>query len=185
MKKLAAWMLILALMLMPAALADTTESFDDFTITIPDGQTLQRGTKANNEVVLTVYGAQGADGLTANMNVVWVDEYLDLSTLDLDELGKFMADNSVVGMESIGTVVTDLNIISTEMNEIGGKPAVMTAYTYNADYSALGVDINAPMVTIQALVSEPDLGTYIFTMGAGDMDLVTEMAATADTITWK
>ena len=186
MKKLAALMLIFALMLTAAtALADTTQTFDDFTITIPDNQTVELGTKANNEVLLTVYGEQSEGGITANMNIVWVDEYMDVSSQDLTEMGKFMSDNTVQGMESIGIVVTDVEVIDTALNNIGGKPAIMTAYTYNADYTGMGVDLNTPMATIQAIVSEQGMGTYIITMGAEDMDRVLELAQTADTISWK
>lgn len=182
--------LILALAAM-SALADaaeapgTSQNFGDFTLTYPDTCSLDLGEKTSDSVYFTLFStATSGENFANNLNCVWTKEYEDLSQYEPQDLLDFTVSNFASNAAAEGLTVTNVQPLKAEKLLIGGKEALAIGYSYDADYSNLGLNLQASLYCMSVSVSDPALGIYTFSVTSANQEGLMELANVLDTLVW-
>lgn len=93
-------------------------------------------------------------------------------------------DGYVAGFENYGIAINNLELLTADYEELGGIPALTCMFYLECDYSGAGIDLTTSMIMAQIVISQPEVGTYIFTVTAGSMEEMTELANILNTLTW-
>ena len=189
MKRLASLLMALALLLAAAALAEpaaetTVLDLDDFTLTVPANTVYETSDKANNVVFMQLSSPTGSN---SNLNCVWAEQPMDLA-LYTQELFELSAKPAIeASMEEAGIGMTNLTFAPIELKELNGVPVLYAGYSYDADYSPLGYDLQLALNISQFIASREDLGTYTFTITwiEDDTEAYQALMDIVDSVSWK
>ncbi len=192
MKKFLA--LILALTMAFAcvsALAQTAESslttydFEDFTMDFDPNMPGNSVEKADNQVFFTLYPNYSAEKkFNSNIVIVWAKASEDLSACDPTATCNAVIEQAVSSMNAQKVATANTQVLSAEIDELGGKAAMSFFYTIDVDYTALGVDLKTTLYFVQAIVSEAAFGTYTFTITSDNYDDLASAIAIVNTVAW-
>ncbi len=149
-----------------------SKDYGDFTLTWPANSYLQDGTKADGQVLFTVFPDYDASANAhPNLNGSWSSSLLDYSLLTDDILvlaAQESLNNNLSAMEAQGLSVENAKVIMAEITTLSGKKAYSYMYAMDVDYSKLGLDLKASIFSKQYLVSDPSFKSYAFTLTAFD-----------------
>lgn len=183
MKKLIALVLAM-LMLFSVAMAEVL-NFGDFNLDVDLDWPGAVGDKVDGEVYLMFFpNYDDAAQTHANINVVWQDVVADVTTIDPTEFAEAQLDGCVAEYENSGIAVNNLELLTADCEELSGIPALTYMLYMECDYSKAGVDLTTSLITGQVVISQPGIGTYIFTVTAGSMEEMAELANILNTLTW-
>lgn len=194
MRKLISVILALCLCILPLALAETstseeslTQDFGDFTMDIPMSMQGSIGEKVNNQLYFILYDNYDPNANFNNsLNCVWTDAYTDFSTIDFEgEYAPAVIQLTLETMSTAGVIVENPMLLTTDTADLNGKTAYLMAYSYNADYSQLGMDYQTTLYTLQTYVSDEAMGSYTFTITTNDLNNIETLDALMDSIQWK
>ena len=191
MKKLLALLLCAALCLPVLALAETTADtytvdFEDFTLTLTEYDLIQRApTKVSDELLAMVY-VNYDESKTAqdNFNIVWCN-YDGNSSLSffpsVNEYGSALLDSNVKALKAAGFGVSNDMLLYAQAE----GPIAAFMYTYDVDYSALGLDLILTQYQMQVTYTLSNDSSYIFTFTSGTMEGLEALTAYMDAIDFK
>lgn len=189
MKKIAALLLALAMLLSALAMAETvaapavhTFDFGTFTIDLAENDYYQVAEEmTDNTVYLQVYPAYNdADTMHPNFNVVWTtqDPSLAIKLYGAENYAKLGQQQAKAQYDQMGIVVTDAQVLNATFED--GIGAFLTASTL--DYTGMGINLVSTIYQLQVFMCMDDAGTYIFTFSADTMEKVEEISAYLDTV---
>ncbi len=161
-----------------------TTDFGDFSMTYPADVTLEMAAKEENGVYFTLSSPAGEDGFTGNLSCVWSSEYEDFSGIEPQDLLDYVLETFAGEAEGEGLIVTNVEGLNADWLQLGGKKAVAVGYSYDVDYSQLGLDYQTNLMCLSATVSDPAFGTYNFSITTDTAEGLNALAAVMDTITW-
>ena len=190
MRKILAVLLALAALLCVPAFAEAQwveYDFGDFTMSFPEDIMCSiSGEIVNNEPFFVFY--QDYDETAAfnkSLNGVWSEGAADLTTVDPTAYGQTVLATVASQLGEYGIAVTDPALIAAALDAHDGKPALSIIYGMGVDYSAVGVDLQMTLYTMQAVVSDEALGgSYTFTISTDDITAATLLMEIMDTIQW-
>lgn len=174
-----------------SALAQTAESslmtydFGDFTMDFDENMPGNIVDKADNQVFFTLYPNYSTENLfNSNIIIVWGKASEDLSACDPTATCNVIVEKAASGMNAQNVATANAQILSAEMDELGGKAALSLLYTMDVDYTALGVDLKTMLYFAQAIVSDAAFGTYTFTITTDNYDDLVSSIGIMNTIVW-
>lgn len=185
MRKLFALLLVLCLMPF-AAMAEMVEyDFGDFTMTIPADIPGNIGEKASNQVWFTLYPEYDENQqFHPNLNCVWGNGYEDLSKYVPAELGQTILNGMVQNLKSQGIAISNAEVIMGEIGAIDGEYCISIGYTYDADYTNAGINLQVTNYLIQFMVSNPEKGTFTFSYTTNDINTAQVASDILASIKW-
>ena len=197
MKKILALLLSLMLLLPAIALGEAASNpdvyaveFDDFTITMNATDALQKGEKANGQVLFMLYPdydetATMHPTMHPNINGVWTSEDVsDMGNVTPTDFGNLVLQQSVQGLAAQGVAVSNEALLAAERDEETGSMTLIMSY--DADYTAVGLDLKVTLYMMQLYVPlGGDTGSYIFTLTGSSMEDVDALLNKLDAIEFK
>ncbi|MBP3454568.1 MAG: hypothetical protein J6M20_12785 [Clostridia bacterium] len=193
MKKILALLLSLMLLLPAIALGEAASNpdayaveFDDFTITMNATDALQKGEKANGQVLFMLYPDYDETAtMHSNINAVWTSEDVSaLGEIDATTFGNLVLTQSAQGLAAQGVAVSNEALLIAERDEETGSMTLIMSY--DADYTAAGLDLKATLYMVQLYVPMGgDAGSYIFTLTGSSMEEVDALLNKLDAIEFK
>lgn len=193
MKKILALLLSLMLLLPAIALGEAASNpdvyaveFDDFTITLNATDALQKGEKANGQVLFMLYpDYDETSTMHPNINGVWTSEDVsDMGNVTPTDFGNLVLQQSVQGLAAQGVAVSNEALLAAERDEETGSMTLIMSY--DADYTAVGLDLKVTLYMMQLYVPlGGDTGSYIFTLTGSSMEDVDALLNKLDTIEFK
>ena len=183
MKKLLT--LVLALMLLcGVALADVVD-FGDFTMDLDPTTLVSRFEKQEAQVFLGLFPNYDENAAShPNLSVVWQEGVSDLASMDPQNVAAALMEEIYPGLESQGMKVTNVTLLGADHDEHEGVPALSVVYTYDVDYSGMGIDKQMTLFMAETFISQPGIGTYIFTCTAADLEGLQTLIDVMNTIKW-
>jgi len=164
---------------------NTTYNFGDFNLMYPEDDKLDLGEKTEGGVYFTLFSTATSEAnFTNNLNCIWSSAYNDIKQVKPQDLLDYTVNAFSDQAATQGLIATNVQGIQADLLQLGGLDAVVLAYSYDADYSKLGYDLQASLTCLSACVSDPDFGTYTFSITSGNEAGVTELTAVLDSITW-
>ncbi len=166
-----------------------TLDFGDFTLSLPADTYGQQGAKTNGQAMLLLYETlpTGTE-VTANLNAVWVAQSATYS----EELAASMAEELeksyptiIAQLQMQGIAASNMRLLSAATGSVGNLPSVDLLTSYDADYTALGVDLKTNLLMLQRTVCLGDKGMYIFTITAEDLSECVRLSSILNTLAWK
>ena len=131
---------------------------------------------------------KGGDEYDQKLNIALatgdIPEFVSLTALQVKQLAEGVMDGMISGLKEQGIVVADAQVLSAEHLSISGKDGIALSYSYYADYTGAGIDLNTTVYMAQFLVSEPALGTYNLTYTFGDPNDTDAALAILDSLKW-
>lgn len=185
MKRLFALILCLVL-LMPAALAEAPEilDFGDFTMQLNPGDAYELYEKAEGSPLLYVYPVDtGDESFVDNINVVWTSQ--DTTAMDeasLEAMGNLIMEQAKLQYDEMGIATDNYQLLGTEL-VAGAQGSIL--YSYDIDYSALGVDHQATIYQYQIFFMGGAEGTYICTATSDSIETLAVMGSYGETFQLK
>ena len=168
-----------------AAVTDETYDFGDFTLTYPGDSQLQVVEKAEGAVFFTLLSPSTSEGqVTNNMNCVWNSEYLDTASTDPQEVLDYTVEGFAAEAEAQGLIVSNVTGLQADTVDIGGLQGIAIAYSYDVDYTNLGVDLQTTLICTAFSAADPAFGTYTFSVTSGNQAGLDQLAGVLDTIVW-
>ena len=144
------------------------------------------GEKVNNLIYFTLFESYDPNAsFNPSLNCVWTDAYTDFSAMDLGAYVSAIVQLSIESLSAAGVIAENPVLLTTDTADLNGKTAYLAAYSYDADYSQLGVDYQATLYTLQTYVSDEAMGTYTFTITTDDLNNIVNLDALMDSIQWK
>lgn len=193
MKKILALLLSLMLLLPAIALGEAASNpdvyaveFDDFTITLNATDALQKGEKANGQVLFMLYpDYDETSTMHPNINGVWTSEDVsNMGNVTPTDFGNLVLQQSVQGLAAQGVAVSNEALLAAERDEETGSMTLIMSY--DADYTAVGLDLKVTLYMMQLYVPlGGDTGSYIFTLTGSSMEDVDALLNKLDTIEFK
>lgn len=193
MKKILALLLSLMLLLPAIALGEAASNpdvyaveFDDFTITLNATDALQKGEKANGQVLFMLYpDYDETSTMHPNINGVWTSEDVsDMGNVTPTDFGNLVLQQSVQGLAAQGVAVSNEALLAAERDE--ETDSMTLIMSYDADYTAVGLDLKVTLYMMQLYVPlGGDTGSYIFTLTGSSMEDVDALLNKLDTIEFK
>lgn len=193
MKKILALLLSLMLLLPAIALGEAASNpdayaveFDDFTITLNATDALQKGEKANGQVLFMLYpDYDETSTMHSNINGVWTSEDVSaLGEIDATTFGNLVLTQSAQGLAAQGVAVSNEALLIAERDEETGSMTLIMSY--DADYTAAGLDLKATLYMVQLYVPMGgEAGSYIFTLTGSSMEEVDALLNKLDAIEFK
>lgn len=193
MKKILALLLSLMLLLPAIALGEAASNpdvyaveFDDFTITLNATDALQKGEKANGQVLFMLYPDYDETAtMHPTINGVWTSEDVsDMGNVTPTDFGNLVLQQSVQGLAAQGVAVSNEALLAAERDEETGSMTLIMSY--DADYTAVGLDLKVTLYMMQLYVPlGGDTGSYIFTLTGSSMEDVDALLNKLDTIEFK
>lgn len=183
MKKLLT--LVLALMLLcGVAMADVVD-FGDFSMDLDPATMAAHYEKQEAQVFLNLFPNydENADS-HPNINVIWQEDVIDIAAQDPQEVAEVLMNEIYPGLESQGIKVSNVTLLGADHDEHEGVPALSVVYTYDVDYSGMGVDKQMTLFVAETFISQPGVGTYIFTCTAADLEGLQSLIDVLNTIKW-
>lgn len=185
MKRIFALALALV-MLCAAALADQTVNFDDFTITFDDAAVGDIKEKKDGEALFSVYpGYSKEKALNPNLDCTWYQNFENLDAYTPEEYAQLSLSGMVTTLDSMGIKITNPQVLSSEMIDLNGAPALMMILYYEADYTGAGKDLVTPLYAATIIANVEGLGCFAINATAADADDLMLCCNIIDTITWK
>ena len=168
-----------------AGVNNTRHDFGDFSLMFPDDEVLQMDEKTSGEVYFSILSpSTSASDFTNNLNCVWGPEKFDLSGVN----PQLLLDSQMAGIEgqfeAYGIALTNLNGIRAERIGLGGRDAVILAYSYDVDYTGMGIDLKASLICMSVMVSDPAFGNYTFTITSTNQAGLEEFSTVLDSLIW-
>lgn len=185
MKKLFALILCMVL-LMPAALAEAPVVLDagDFTMQVNPGDAYELYEKAEGAVMLALYTVDtGDETFLDNVNVAWTAE--DTTAMDeasLEAMGNLIMEQAKLQYDELGVATDNYQLLSFEL--VAGENGFII-YSYDIDYSALGVDHQATIYQYQIFFMDGAEGTYICTATSDSIETLAVMGSYGETFQLK
>ena len=180
MKKLLALLLLLAMLLPAAAMADTLH-MDPFTFELPEEDLYIQYEKSENGVLLFIYPAPdwGAD-FHDNINVTWTTDLLLGVEQTADELAAETLDDAIAQLEEADVAVDRPEILDAALDPVEGTFSIY--YRMDVDYTAVGVDMQIALYFYQQSISIEGDGTYIFTLTSDSEEGIDGLRAHLDEV---
>lgn len=154
------------------AVEPTGVDLGDFSLLIDPDMPCQLNEKAENAVWFTLYPAYKAAGDSAtNFNVVWSQEYNDLSSWKDSDAPDYISDVKTKTEEqyaALGAELIDFEIPAIQLTKLDGKDALASYMTSTIRYNG----VEASLHQMNAIVSDPAFGTYTFTGTAQTQELL-------------
>ena len=168
-----------------AAVTDETYDFGDFSMTYPGDCQLQVAEKTEGGIFFTLLSPATSEGqITNNMNCLWNSEFLDVETTDPQEVLDYTVDGFAAEAEAQGLIVSNVTGLKADTVNVGGRQGIAIAYSYDVDYTNLGVDLQTTLICSSFSFSDPSFGTYIFSVTSGNEAGLNALAGALDSITW-
>ena len=191
MRKLFSLALAVCLALSVAAFAETsaqlvTYDFGDFTIDFPADIMGSIGEPVNGQVFAIFYeNYDEAAPFNANLNLVWNEDADDLSAIDPVATGNMILQQTCVQVDAMGAQTSNPMLLAATVDSFNGKPALLVAFSYDVDYSGVGLDYQTTLYTAQIIASEEGLGTYAFSETVEDLNGTPILDAMIESVVWK
>ena len=193
MKKILALLLSLMLLLPVIALGEAASNpdayaveFDDFIITLNATDALQKGEKANGQVLFMLYpDYDETSTMHSNINGVWTSEDVSaMGNVSPTDFGNLVLTQSAQGLIAQGVAVTNETLLTAERDEETGTMTLIMSM--DADYTAVNVDLKTALYMVQLYVPMGgDAGSYIFTLTGSSMEDVDALLNKLDAISFK
>lgn len=177
MKKFFALLLSLMLLLPAFALGEAlpavdtyTVEFEDFTITVTSEDIIQRGEKAEQQILFILYPAYDETSIYhPNINALWTAEDLgQLGSTPAEDFGNTVLEQSVQLLQQQGIAVTNPKLVEASFDEESKITTLITSM--DADYSGAGIDLAISMCQMQMYVPMAEGGSYIFTLSSTSLE---------------
>lgn len=189
MKKILALILSLMLLLPAIALGEAasnpdqyTVEFEDFTITVNAEDILQKGEKAEQQILFMLFPKYDeTSSYHANINALWTAEDLgELGTIGAQTFGEMVLSQSQEQLSSQGIAASNAQLISAEFDEETRTTVLITSM--DADYTGAGIDLKMNLCQMQMYIPMGDIGSYIFTLSADSLEGLDELLKYMDNI---
>ena len=89
-----------------------------------------------------------------------------------------------LALEGQGATVTNPQVLTAGLDEVGSKTALSVGYSMDVDYTGMGVDLQVTLIFAQAIVSEEGLGTYTFTITTDDPTTTQPLVDIVNSTVW-
>lgn len=186
MRKFLTLLLVLCLAAVPCLAETTAYDFGAFTLTFPsdaDGQIADEIT--DNSVFFLIYQDVAEDAqFRPNLNITWVKDVEDVTALDANATAETIVASAVSALEGQGATVTNPQVLTAGLDEVGSKTALSVGYSMDVDYTGMGVDLQVTLIFAQAIVSEEGLGTYTFTITTDDPTTTQPLVDIVNSTVW-
>lgn len=181
MKKALSLLLVIALLLPVAALAEQTVDLGFGTLTVDDGDLVMLGEKAENVLLVAIYPAyRETDAFHDSINVTWTAGTLTGLDGDPGEFGMNAAAAGVQGVQAENIAVSNAMLLDAALDPEEGSAVVI--YCLDADYTARGQDLQLTLYYCQLFLTSEDEGTYVVTATAGSVEGMDLLMAYIDRI---
>ena len=177
MKKIFAVVLCLMMLLPAFAMAEAvpaenwvTVDLGDFTMNMIDTDILQRGEKAEGQLIFIAYpGYDENDASHDNMNCAWTSDTMEgIEEATQDDVNAFA--QQVLDSIKDQTVAQGLAVENEQLlNAVYEDGALIVYYYMECDYSAMGIDLQTQLYQMQIYLITDD-GTYIFSLTSSTPD---------------
>lgn len=191
MRKLTAALIVVALALasvaaLAAGVNNIYQDFEDFTLMYPEDCPIELEAKAENALYFTLYSpATSESNFSNNLNCVWNSGYDNLYSFEPQDLLDYTMGSIVSEAANQGFSISNVVGVKADRLTLGGKDAIAIAYTYDADYTNLGLDLQGSLTCVSVVTSDPSLGTYTFTVTASNQVGIDELSTVLDSLVWK
>ncbi len=186
MRKFLTLLLVLCLAAVPCLAETTAHDFGAFTLTFPsdaDGQIADEIT--DNSMFFLIYQDVAEDAqFRPNLNITWMEDAEDVTALDANATAETIMASAVSGLEGQGATVTNPQVLTAGLDEVGSKTALSVGYSMDVDYTGMGVDLQVTLIFAQAIVSEEGLGTYTFTITTDDPTTTQPLVDIVNSTVW-
>lgn len=195
MKRMLAWTLALVLCLtlgvasaedyaVEMATEEGVYQFGRLCIGLKVGDVVQYMTEeVDQQVLLQMFPAYDeAASFHNNLNAVWISQAVNM----VEELGSMTADEwataqiqaTMAGLEAMGVAISNPQILFCEIGEPGEYQQGTMVYSYDADYTGLGLDLKGTVYQEQVYLVPGDVpGTYALTLSGMSIE---DLAALED-----
>lgn len=182
MKKLIALLLSLMLLLPVVALGEETYSvdFEDFTLTISSADEIQKGVKAEGQLLFLLFPEYSDEDLFHNnINCSWMN--MDVSLLGLfgaEAYAEMVLEQVKGQMVQQGVATSNEKVLNASFD---AETKITTLTTFmTVDYSALGMDKVADLYQAQYYIPADDGTGYLFTLSAASAEGLEAMGVYLD-----
>ena len=117
----------------------------------------------------------------SDIDILILDEHT--AALDPKTAETIMA-SAVSALEGQGATVTNPQVLTAGLDEVGSKTALSVGYSMDVDYTGMGVDLQVTLIFAQAIVSEEGLGTYTFTITTDDPTTTQPLVDIVNSTVW-
>lgn len=189
MKKVLALILSLMLLLPAAGLceaaADTiTLDLGDFTMDVLPTDVYLTGQKTDGGQLFQLYPNYNQNNMFhRNMVGAWMSQNMAdvLAVISIEDFAAMMLDQATAQLAQQNIVVTNPQVVETSVTD---EYATIT-FSFDVDYSGVGVDLAMTMVQKQIYVMKGAAGTYLFNLGAESIEGIDEMMMYFDSVAFK
>ena len=186
MRKFLTLLLVLCLAAVPCLAETTAHDFGAFTLTFPsdaDGQIADEIT--DNSMFFLIYQDVAEDAqFRPSLNITWMEDVEDVTALDANATAETIMASAVSALEGQGATVTNPQVLTAGLDEVGSKTALSVGYSMDVDYTGMGVDLQVTLIFAQAIVSEEGLGTYTFTITTDDPTTTQPLVDIVNSTVW-
>lgn len=163
----------------------TTHNFGDFNLSYPEDCRLDLGTKTDNGVYFTLFSPSTSEAnFSNNLNCVWMSQYEDITQYQPQDLLDYTVSSFAEGAAAQGLIVTNVQGLKADWVQMDGLQAMAIGYSYDADYSNMGANLQASLICMSVSVADPSFGVYTFSITSGNEVGIQELANVLDSITW-
>ena len=107
-----------------------------------------------------------------------------MTALDANATAETIVASAVSALEGQGATVTNPQVLTAGLDEVGSKTALSVGYSMDVDYTGMGVDLQVTLIFAQAIVSEEGLGTYTFTITTDDPTTTQPLVDIVNSTVW-
>lgn len=164
MKKLLTVLLLLALLLPAAALADQTVDLGFAVMHLDDSAYVQPGDEGSGVLALIIPDPSADTSFYDNINVVWTDARISDLNVSAEEFAQEVIRVAIEGMAAQGAIATNEQLLGAELD--ADEEMLVLYYTLDVDYTNMGIDLQTTLHFAQLAMSFEGDGMYTFTCTA-------------------
>ena len=179
MKKLLSVLLVLALLLPAAAMAEQEVDLGFGVLRLDDNAYVTLGDRESGILVQVIPDPYAEVLFYDNFNVMWSDAQISDIDMEPEAFAKYVMSVAKAGMEAQGVTASNETVLSAEIDK--ENDMLTLEYTMDVDYSGLGIDMQLTLYFGQLAFSFEGDGMYAITFTASSEDGILALLDYVDT----